>query len=465
MSDDLIYMPASELVRGYAAGTVSPVEVTNAVLARIDEQNGPLNAFILVDHDGALEAARESEARWRAGTPLGPIDGVPTTIKDIILTKGWPTLRGSTTVDPDQPWDIDAPCTARLREAGAVLLGKTTSPEFGWKGVTDSPLTGITRNPWHLDKTPGGSSGGAAAACAAGMGALHIGTDGGGSIRIPASFSGIFGFKQTFGVVPAYPASPFGTVAHVGPMARTVADAALMLRVIAQPDSRDWFAVPHDETPLAADLGQGVAGLRIAYSANLGYAAVEPEVAACVAQAARVFADLGAHVEAVDPGFEDPHGIFQCHWYAGAYGALGHLDEAGRGRLDPGLDRAVEAGSRIALDTYLAAVQARNRLGVRMAAFHREYDLLITPATAVAAFDVGRLAPDDANGDWMSWTPFSFPFNLTQQPACSVPCGFTSGGLPVGLQIVGDRFADALVLRAALAFEMARPVHRSRPAL
>ncbi|HYI86866.1 MAG TPA: amidase family protein, partial [Burkholderiales bacterium] len=261
---------ASELVEGFRKKTLSPVEVTRSVLARVEQLNSKLNAFCLVS-ETALEDAKASEARWTAGQPRGLLDGVPVSIKDIILTQGWPTLRGSKTIDPSGPWNDDAPATARLREHGAVLLGKTTTPEFGWKGVTDSPLTGITRNPWNTAKTPGGSSGGAAAAVAAGMGPLAVGTDGGGSIRIPCSFTGLFGIKPSFGRVPAWPLSPFGTVAHVGPMTRSVADAALMLNVLAQPDARDWHALPYDARDWRMGLDRGVADLRIAYSPDLGY--------------------------------------------------------------------------------------------------------------------------------------------------------------------------------------------------
>ena len=278
---DLCALTATELLDAYRKRTLSPVEAAEAVLARIKKLNPAFNAFNLVS-DKALDEARASEARWLAGAPQGLLDGVPVSIKDIILTRGWPTLRGSKTVDPAGPWNDDAPATARLREHGAVILGKTTTPEFGWKGVTDSPLTGITRNPWNKDKTPGGSSGGAAAAVASGMGPLAVGTDGGGSIRIPCSFTGLFGIKASFGRVPAWPLSPFGTVAHVGPMTRSVADAALMLNVIALPDARDWHALPYEPRDWRGGLEQGVADLRIAYSPDLGYAKVDAEVAALV---------------------------------------------------------------------------------------------------------------------------------------------------------------------------------------
>lgn len=466
MSEDLCYLPASELVERYRSGTLSPVEVTKALLQRIEAVNPSVNAYNLIDGEAAMRDARASERRWRAGKPLSPIDGVPASIKDIILTKGWPTLRGSKTVDPDQAWDSDAPVTARLREAGCILAGKTTSPEFGWKGVTDSPLTGITRNPWNLDKTPGGSSGGASAQVAAGLGALAVGTDGGGSIRIPAGFTGIVGLKPSFGRVPAWPLSPFGTVAHLGPMARTVRDAALMLREMARPDARDWFSLPHADVDYTAGLGTGVKGLKIAYSPTLGYARVDREVAAAVAVAARQFADLGAIVEEADPGFADPVGIFHTHWFAGAYNALMALPEEKHKLLDPGLVQTFEQGAAIPLKTYLQAMNARGQLGVTMKQFHEKYDLLLTPSLAVLAFDAGRLAPAEM-GDayWTAWTPFSYPFNLTQQPAISVPCGFSQSGLPVGLQLVGPMHRDDLVLRAAAAYEAATDWHNRRPPL
>ncbi|MEJ2122586.1 MAG: amidase family protein, partial [Alphaproteobacteria bacterium] len=294
---DLALAPATELVALYKAGKASPVEATQAALARIEKHNPALNAFNLIDAKGALDTAKASEARWAKGEPAGPIDGVPTSIKDIVYTKGWPTLRGSKTIDPDQPWEVDAPCTARLREAGAVLLGKTTTPEFGWKGVTDSPLTGITRNPWNTDMTPGGSSGGAAAACVTGMGALHIGTDGGGSVRIPAGLTGLFGMKASYGVVPAWPPSPFGTLANVGPMTRTVGDGALMLTVLAGPDARDWYALPPLNRDFTQGLDKGVKGLKIAYAPNPDGVNVEPDIAAHVESAVKLLEELGATVE------------------------------------------------------------------------------------------------------------------------------------------------------------------------
>jgi aspartyl-tRNA(Asn)/glutamyl-tRNA(Gln) amidotransferase subunit A len=451
-------LTATALLEGYRKRSLSPVEVTQAVLERIAALNERLNAFsFLSEH--ALEDAKASEARWAAGQPRGLLDGVPVSIKDLILTRGWPTRRGSKTVDPKGPWNDDAPATARLREHGAVLLGKTTTPEFGWKGVTDSPLSGITRNPWNLDKTPGGSSGGAAAALAAGMGPLAVGTDGGGSIRIPCSFTGLFGIKPSFGRVPAWPLSPFGTVAHVGPMTRDVTDAALMLTVLSQPDARDWHALPYEPRDYRAGLERGVRDLRIAYSSNLGYARVDPEVADIVRKAVDIFADLGAHIEEKHPGFESVEPLFRTHWFSGAAFLLKNFSKEQRKLIDPGLLDVAAQGDSISATDILDAQMKRGALGMHMNLFHRAFDLLVTPTLAVPAFDVGReFPPSPDNKRWTDWTPFTYPFNLTGQPAASIPCGFTKSGLPVGLQIVGPRFADALVLRAARAFESARPI-------
>jgi aspartyl-tRNA(Asn)/glutamyl-tRNA(Gln) amidotransferase subunit A len=457
MSSDLCVLTASELVEAFRKRTLSPVEVTQAVLKRIEALNPVLNAFNLVATEEALQQAKASEARWLAGQPRGLLDGVPVSIKDIILTKGWPTLRGSKTVDPKGPWNDDAPATARLREHGAVLLGKTTTPEFGWKGVCDSPLTGITRNPWNTAKTPGGSSGGAAAAVASGMGPLAVGTDGGGSIRIPCAFTGLFGIKASFGRVPAWPLSPFGTVAHVGPMTRSVPDAALMLNVLALPDARDWHALPYEPRDWRTGLEQGVADLRIAYSPDLGYAKVDREVAAIVKDAVRVFEDLGARVEEKSPGFESPEQLFVTHWFSGAAFLLKGIPKDKHKLIDPGLLEVAEQGARITAGEILDAQLKRGALGAHMNLFHRDYDLLITPTLAIAAFDAGKEFPEK-NKRWTDWTPFTFPFNLTQQPAASIPCGLTKAGLPVGLHLVGPRYADALVLRAARAFETVRPI-------
>jgi aspartyl-tRNA(Asn)/glutamyl-tRNA(Gln) amidotransferase subunit A len=455
-------LAAAEILSRYRQGELSPVEVTKATLQRIEDYNDLVNAFaIAVDPEIAIAEAQASEKRWREGNPLGALDGIPFTAKDLLLSKGLPTRRGSKAVNPDQTWDEDAPAIARLREQGAILLGKTTTSEFGYKGVTDSPLTGITRNPWNLNFTPGGSSGGAAVAAALGFGILHLGTDGGGSVRAPASLTGVFGIKPTFGRVAGYPIAHTGTVFHVGVLSRTVADAALTLNAIAHPDVRDWYALPDSNLDYTANLGQGVAGLRIAFSANFGYAQVDPEVADLVKKAVAVFAQLGAIVEEVDPNFENPRHISQTLWQAGAAKLLQGFTPEQRAVVEVGLQAIAAAGDRVTLAEYLHAQDAREALGRHLQRFHENYDLLLTPTVAIAAFPVGQNRPpaisENLDSSQREWVPFTYPFNLTQQPAASVPIGFTKDGLPVGLQIVAAKYNDALVLRAAQAYENVSP--------
>ena len=466
---ELTQCTAQELLSLYRSGATSPVEVTRAVLERIARLNPHLLAYCLVDEDRAMASALASEVRWQAhrqrGEAVGALEGVPTSIKDLVLTQGWPTLRGSKGVSPDQNWDIDAPSVARLREAGAVLLGKTCTPEYGCKGETNSPLTGLTRNPWNLERTPGGSSGGAAAAVAAGLGPLAIGTDGAGSVRIPAAFCGNVGMKPSFGRVPAYPLSPFGSVAHLGPHAMTVGDAALMLQVIKQPDARDWTALPPDPSDYTVGLQDGLRGLRVAYSPTLGYARhVDPEIAAALDGVAHTLQDLGAIVEAVDPGFEDPLEITTGLWFAGAWQVWRALTAQQQAVADPDFKAQALLGESLGVDALHALTQRRGLLGSHMRQFMTRYDLLLTPSVAVPAFAVR--APGSVSMDareMLGWTPFSYPFNLTQQPAITVPCGLTRDGLPMGMQLVGPMFGDALVLRAARAYESTRPT--LRPAL
>jgi aspartyl-tRNA(Asn)/glutamyl-tRNA(Gln) amidotransferase subunit A len=451
---ELGFMSASALLDAYRRKTLSPVEATKAALARLARLEPRLNAFVLVDAEGALAAARQSEARWVKGEPRGLVDGVPTTIKDIVLTRGWPTLRGSRLTRRDQEWSEDSPAVARLRAHGAVFLGKTTTPEYGWKALGDSPLTGITRNPWNLAHTPGGSSAGAAATLAAGIGALAIGTDGGGSIRIPAAFCGVAGIKATFGRVPAYPPSAMGLLSNVGPMARNIADTALMLSVLVETDTRDPYRLPPRETDYCVGLGDGVKGLRIAVSCDLGYAKVDPEIAAAFDKAAEIFRELGAVVEEMHPGFASPRDAFTVLWTSGAARAMRGVPADDRALMDPGFVASVDAGARLSAVDYLDADAVRTSLGQVMGAFHERFDLLLTPTVAVPALPVGAVLSDPASERyWIDWTPFSYPFNMTRQPAATVPCGLTRSGFPIGLQIVGPLYAERLVLRAARAYE------------
>ncbi len=461
---DLSLMTAAELVAGYQDRTFSPVDATQAALDAIDARDDRVHAFVLVDRESALASARAAEKRWHEGNPIGPADGVPTSIKDILLTKGWPTLRGTRLIDESGPWDDDAPAVARLREAGAVFLGKTATPEFAWKGVTDSAKNGVTGNPWGADLTAGGSSGGSAAAVGLGMGTWSVGTDGGGSVRIPAAFTGTVGFKPTYGLVPTYPASPFGTLSHAGPMTRSVIDAAAMLDVLTGFDSRDWSAMPTPLGSFASDIDGGVVGLRVAFSPDLGYVANDPEVEQAVRAAVDVLSDAGADITEVNPGFEDPLEAFNVLWFAGAAMILQPYADQDLDDVDPGLREAAEIGRGSTALDYVDANSTRVALGVTMGQFHQDYDLLVTPTMPIPAFTAGQAAPDGwASQQWTSWTPYTFPFNMTQQPALSVPCGFTSTALPVGLQVVGPRHADALVLRAGQAYERSTNWRQRRP--
>lgn len=466
---DLAWWGATELAQGYAAGSVDPVQATRAALDRIEEDDPQVNAFVLVDAQGALAAAEASARRWEAGAPLGPADGIPTAVKDIFLTRGWPTLRGSNLIEVGADWPDDAPAVARLREGGAVLLGKTTTPEFAWKGVTDSPRHGATGNPWGAHLTAGGSSGGSAAAVGLGMGAWAIGTDGGGSVRIPASFTGTVALKATYGRVPHWPASPYGTLAHAGPMARSVVDTAILLDVLAGPDPRDWSALAPPAGSFLDGLEDGVGGLRVAFSRTLGIGANDPEVDAALERAAGVLAAAGAEVTEVDPDLGDPEVLieaFQLLWFTGAAKVLQAYGGDGLDRVDPLLAEQARRYAASSASDYLDATTVRMELGRRMGAFHEQHDVLVTPTMPIAAFEVGRDAPRGWPSPlWTTWCPYTYPFNMTQQPALSQPCGFTADGRPIGLQVIGPRHADGLVLRVGRAHEAATDWHTRRPEL
>jgi aspartyl-tRNA(Asn)/glutamyl-tRNA(Gln) amidotransferase subunit A len=458
--DDVAFLPVAEVVSHYRRKTLSPVEVVGAVLDRIDRHNNAVNAYCFVDADGARQSAIASEARWMAGAPNGLLDGIPVGIKDNLLVAGMPARFGSRLTSREPPAH-DAPAVARLREQGAIVIGKTTMPEFGWKAVTDSPLTGVTCNPWDTSKTPGGSSGGAVAAAVLGMGYLQIGTDGGGSIRIPAAFSGCYGIKPTRVRVPAWPASPVGTLAHIGPLTRCVPDAALALTVIAAPDERDVHALTFPAPDFRVGLEDGVAGLRIAYSSRLGYAKrIEPEVEFAVAGAVRVFEELGARVEQADPQFDgDPVDAWNTLWWSSAATLLRSYSEKLWEQADPGFVAAAAQGRKLSAVDHVRAQLKRAQVHCAIAPFFERYDLLLTPTMPLCAFAAGHLMPPtgDWGEAWTDWSPYTYLFNLTQHPAASIPCGLSDGGLPIGLQIVGAIGADNLVLRASRAFEAARP--------
>ena len=466
--DDLCYLSALELRAHYRRRELSPVEVVAAVLERVERLQPRLNAFVTVTRELAEEQARAAEAAYRDGS-AGPLAGIPLSIKDLVPTRGIRTTMGSLLTQDWVP-DFDAPVVERLLAAGGVLLGKSNTPEYGWKGETSNRVAGTSHNPWYHGRTPGGSSGGGAAAVAAGLGPLAQGSDGAGSIRIPCCFCGLFGLKPSFGLVPQYPASAVELLSHVGPMTRTVADGALMLGVMAGSDDRDpsTWSEPCDYLAALQALPAGsAAGARVAWSPDLGSATVDPEVAELTAAAAHRFAALGYEVEEATPPVDDPWELVNVIWGTGEGAVHAERFDAVRGRLDPGLAQVIDGAREVSGLRLAAALRARLDYYHRMREFMVGYELLLTPTMPLPAFPAGLDRPqrigDSVLDAGLSWTPFTYPFNITGQPAATVPCGFTAAGLPVGLQIVGRRRADLAVLAAAAAFESASPWAARRP--
>ncbi len=464
---DLCYTPATELLRLLRAKSLSPVELMRAVLERIDRLNPTVNAICTLAADAALDAAKQAEAAIVRGDARGALPGLPVTIKDLAYTKGMRSMFGSFIHEHLVP-QHDPPFVRRLKGAGAIVIGKTTTPEFGWKAIGDSPLTGITRNPWNTQTTSGGSSAGAGVAAALGFGPIHQGSDGAGSIRVPASFCGIFGLKPSYGRVPMWPVSNADYTSHTGPMTRTVADAALMLSVMAGPDDWDRTSLEGAPADYVGELGRGVKGPRIAFSPNLGSLRVDDDVASVVRDAVRAFEAAGARVDEVDPRFTDSSRTVRVMWSAHMAGNNGKYLEQWRSRMDPGFVACIEDGLRVTMREYVEARGQKLAQWDAMRPLWETYDFLVTPTVSVAALPVGALNPPhwpQHAWDWLDWASFSYPFNFTGQPASTVPAGFTPGGLPVGLQIVGRRFADLAVLQASAAFEQVRPWAGRRPAL
>ena len=460
MTRDLTQASAAQLSKLYRRGKASPVETMKAVLARADKINPSINALIRVDAKESLAAARASERRWKKGKPLSPIDGVPVSIKELVRVKGWPASMGSKLTDKTAA-DADAPAVARLREAGAIVFAQTTSSEFGHKGVTDTPLHGISRNPWNVERTPGGSSGGAGAAVAAGLGPLAIGTDGGGSVRIPSSFNGLVGLKATYGRVPNWPPTLNGDLSNTGPMCRTALDCALMMNVIAQSDPRDPYQLPPDGTDYAKKLGGKLKKLRVAFILRMGEHPLDIEVAALVTKAAKRFEKFGCIVEEASPPFPyaDASRSFVTHWLTNAQRLLELYPEERHGEFDPGLLASATAGRKYSLQDMINAQGVRRELAVAWNLFFTKYDFLLTPTVAVQPFAVGQDLPAGPDGKSnRQWSPYTSTFNLTRHPAGTVPCGLSREGLPIGLHIVSGHFKDALVLRAAAHYAEAHPL-------
>lgn len=456
MSDSAFdWLSASELSKLLARGEASPVDIVDAILKRASALQPHINALVLIDAEGAQAAARAAESRWQRGQPLSPFDGIPTTIKDTTNVKGWPTRYGSHSTD-ETPASENAAVTDRFLAAGVIILGKSTTPEFGWKALTDSPLQGTTRNPWNIAHSPGGSSGGASALTAAGINPFNHGNDGGGSIRIPAAHTGLVGLKPSYGRIPQYPAdAPFADVISQGVLARTVLDTAMALNLTAGPDPRDWRSLPDEARDYTVGLDAGVRGWKIGLSLDLGHVKADPEVRELVAAAARRFEDLGAHVEEVGPMFEPLQQHFEPLWIGAFATRFRQIPSQLHTKLDPGLRALMEKGLAITLADYARAFEARSKLARDLALWHRNFDLLLAPVAPTAGPPVETLYNSEAFPRWTKGAPYTLPCNLTGQPAASMPAGLTRAGLPVGLQIIGAPRADASVLRAMRAYESA----------
>ena len=465
MADDFTYMTAVDMLHLLRTKQVSPIDIVESTLRRIEASQPTLNAFVTITPDLAIEAAHRAEKAILAGKEPGLLTGIPLSIKDLTAVKGVRFTSGSRTL-ADFIAPFDSPASERVKAHGAAIVGKTTTTEFGCKGSSSSPLTGETRNPWNLKKTTGGSSAGAGASVAAGLTPFALGTDGGGSIRIPSSLCGLFGIKAQFGRVPVFPVAATPTLAHVGPIARTVRDAALLLTAISGFDARDPASVAAEVPDYLGACDRSPKGLRIAWSPTLGYARPTREVAAIAGNAARAFEALGCDVELVDKIFDDPIDLWMAEFYAGVGTRLKKTLAEQRELIDPAVVSVLDGALDQTIDEYYGRVFARYEFRERVRRFFEKYDLLMTPTTPVAAFDLGRDVPPELEGaNIVSWIAYTYPVNLCGLPAASVPCGFTQEGLPVGLHIVARALGEKDVLRAAAAFEAVRPWADKKPSL
>ena len=472
VNQDIYWTSASDLSELIRTKKLSPVELTKQLIERIESINPKINAYVTVAADLAMAAAKEAEDAVMRGEELGTLHGVPVSVKDLTLTKGIRTTKGSRLLENFVP-EEDAVCITGLKKAGAIILGKTNTPEFGCKAMTDNLVFGITRNPWDLDRTPSGSSGGAAAAVATGLGPLALGSDGGGSIRMPASCCGVFGIKPQFGRVPRYPHYGFTSVSQEGPLSRTVKDAALMLDAMVGTHWGDRCSIPANKVSFVKSLEGSVKGMKIAWSLDLGYAAVDHEVQRICEEAAKEFSKIGAIVETAKLRLENPGAILakvlDTEMVAGLL-AFGPLDEI-KDKLHPWLAARIEPVQDLTAFDYIRAMLDRQELSARVSELLQTYDLLLTPTIGVPAWHIGLPTRTgyvaEVNGrrigvtDWM----LTHPFNLSGQPAASIPAGWTKTGLPVGLQIIGRQYDESTIFRAAAAFEQAKPWVSKRPSI
>lgn len=461
--EDAHFMSAYEMAENIRRRKVSPVEIMQACLDRIGALEPALNAFVTLTPDTAMENARRCEKLVMDGADLGPLHGVPMSVKDLIAVGGVRQTFGSLTMK-DNIAGSDAPSVERIKAAGACIVGKTTTTEFGLKASSDSPLSGITRNPWNTDKTTGGSSAGAAASVAAGAYPAALGTDGGGSIRIPSALCGLFGIKAQFGRVPVFPPSATPTLAHVGPLTRTVRDAALVLQVIAGFDARDPASVAEPVPDFLGACEQPVKGMRIAWSPTLGYAEPTGKVGAAVSDAVKVFEELGCDVDLVDGVFDDPFDLWLAEFYAGVGTRLKGPLFSNRDIIDPNLVDMLSGALDQTIDEYYEKVFARYEFREKVRVFMSGYDLLVSPTLPVTAFKAGlQMPPELPDKNPVDWVSYTYPANLCGLPAASVPCGFSDDGLPIGMQLVSRVNRETDIFRAAAAFEAARPWDEKRP--
>jgi len=465
MASEFAYMTALELRQLLRAKEVSPVALVESTLRHAEAMQPVLNPFVTITADLALDAARQAERAIMSGEGGGRLCGLPVSIKDLTALKGVRFTSGSRTLE-NFVAPVDAPASERVKREGACVIGKTTTTEFGCKGSSNSPLTGITRNPWSLKRTSGGSSAGAAASVAAGITPFALGTDGGGSVRIPSSFCGLFGIKAHFGRVPIFPAAATPTLAHVGPLARTVRDAALLLGAISGWDARDPFAVAAEAPDYLAACDESPKRLKIAWSPTLGYAKPLPEVVEIAANAVDAVEGLGCTVELVDKVFDDPAPLWMAEFYAGVGTRLKEPLQKSRDLIDPAVLALLQPALDQKLEDYYARVFQRYEFREKVRQFFERFDLLVTPTTPTPAFDVERDLPVELEGEHIvTWVAYTYPFNLCGLPAASVPCGFSRAGLPVGLQIVSRPLRETDIFRLAAAFEAARPWSAARPTI
>lgn len=468
-TDEIWQMSGVEQVNAIKEEEISPQDALEASLQRIEELNEDLNAFCVVDKEGAKEAARDAKKAIENEEDLGALHGVPVAIKDLITVKGMRSTFGSKLYEDFVP-DRDSVAVSRIRDEGGIILGKTNVPEFGYQGITDNAIFGKTYNPWNTEKTPGGSSGGSGVALATGMVPFALGSDGGGSVRIPSSFCGLHGVKASFGRVPVFPehrdpdlpgTNAWESVEHIGPMGRTVEDTAHLLQVIAGPHHMDRHSLPEDGTDYTGTIqNPDISGLKVAYSEDWGFTAVDSTVREMTAEAVQVFEeDLGCTVEEADPGFPDPEDTFTA--IVAQSTDLKELRKElydHRSEMEPALVDILET-EWTAMD-FTEAYKIRQKINLKMRRFMEEYDLLLTPTLAAPPFDVDLASPAPIEGrdvGLFHWLMFCFPINLTGQPAATVPAGWTGENLPIGLQIVGGHLDDETVLEASAAYEDANP--------